>query len=106
VYVGLLRKLGRSIGVGAGGMVRLPRTLSGSKRILPIGMLEWLSQGATAELRPTVPAGTSPEALVEVIDPVFDAARGTFRVELSLDNPDRMVPAGQRWRVRFRSSSN
>ena len=38
---------------------------------------------------------------VEVVDPMFDAASGTFGVRLTLPNPDRKIPAGLKCRARF-----
>ncbi len=47
------------------------------------------------------PAGTEREASVVVVDPVFDAASGTFGMRLALDNPAAAIPAGQRCTVSF-----
>ena len=49
-----------------------------------------------AEVLPEAPVGGSHMARVSVIDPVFDAASGTFGVRLVLPNPDLALPAGLR----------
>jgi hypothetical protein len=36
-----------------------------------------------------------------VVDPMFDAASGTFGVRLTLPNPERKIPAGLKCRARF-----
>jgi multidrug efflux pump subunit AcrA (membrane-fusion protein) len=38
---------------------------------------------------------------VIVVDPVVDAASGTFGVRLELPNPEHAIPAGLKCRVRF-----
>jgi multidrug efflux pump subunit AcrA (membrane-fusion protein) len=43
------------------------------------------------------------EAQVTVVDPIFDAASGTFGVRLELANPEGIVPAGTRCLVDFGS---
>jgi RND family efflux transporter MFP subunit len=47
------------------------------------------------------PPGTALEATVTVVDPVFDAASGTFGIRLELPNPGSAIPAGQRCRLTF-----
>lgn len=58
-------------------------------------------EGAFAAVIPEAPIGGSFTARVEVIDPVFDAASGTFGVRLVLDNADLRLPAGLRCEVIF-----
>ncbi|MFT5449568.1 MAG: RND family efflux transporter MFP subunit [Gammaproteobacteria bacterium] len=58
-----------------------------------------LNQKATVE--PVQPIGGQYEAVVSVVDRVFDAASGTFGVRLKLDNPNASLPAGIRCKVRF-----
>ena len=60
-----------------------------------------IALGDIAEVIPEAPVGGVHPAEVSVIDPVFDAASGTFGVRLILQNPDGQVPAGLRCRVRF-----
>lgn len=47
------------------------------------------------------PDKQSRDALVTVVDKMFDAASGTFGVRLELPNPDDLIPAGQRCQVAF-----
>ncbi len=55
----------------------------------------------TAIVEPVAPIGGRYEAVVDVVDRVFDAASGTFGVRLRLDNPDGHLPGGIRCSVRF-----
>lgn len=57
--------------------------------------------GDIAMVEPEAPVGGRHAARVDVVDPVFDAASGTFGVRLILANPDRLLPAGLRCRVTF-----
>jgi RND family efflux transporter MFP subunit len=52
-------------------------------------------------VEPVQPIGGKYEAEVQVVDRVFDAASGTFGVQLHLANPDGALPAGIRCTVRF-----
>ena len=47
--------------------------------------------------------GTTAE--VVIVDPVLEAASGTFTVQLDLPNADRALPAGLRCQVRFSPGS-
>lgn len=47
------------------------------------------------------PLGSALNATVVVVDPVIDAASGTFRVRLHLPNPHNSVPAGLKCTVAF-----
>lgn len=58
-----------------------------------------LNQKAVVE--PVQPIGGRYEAVVSVVDRVFDAASGTFGVRLKLDNADEALPAGIRCSVLF-----
>lgn len=60
-----------------------------------------LELGDTAMVVPEASGGRSYAATISVIDRVFDAASGTFGVRLTLPNPDRAIPAGQRCEVTF-----
>lgn len=57
--------------------------------------------GDEALVMPEAPIGGEYIAIVDVIDPVFDAASGTFGIRLALPNPDRALPAGLRCQVTF-----
>jgi RND family efflux transporter MFP subunit len=58
---------------------------------------------AGAPGRVSLPYQAAPDvtAAVQVADPVFDAASGTFGLRLLLPNPDGATPAGLRCRVSF-----
>jgi multidrug efflux pump subunit AcrA (membrane-fusion protein) len=64
----------------------------------------WLGRidlGTQARVFPEEPIGGEHAAKVIVVDPVVDAASGTFGVRLELPNPDHAIPAGLKCRVRF-----
>jgi hypothetical protein len=67
----------------------------------PVGMLGRVAPGMIADVMPEQPVGGSYPATVLVVDPVIDAASGTFGVRLELPNPDHALPAGLNCRVRF-----
>jgi membrane fusion protein, multidrug efflux system len=52
-------------------------------------------------VRPNQPIGGSYNAVVSIVDAVFDAASGTFGVRLNLPNPDYRLPGGLRCHVDF-----
>jgi multidrug efflux pump subunit AcrA (membrane-fusion protein) len=45
--------------------------------------------------------GTAFAARVSVVDRVIDAASGTFGVRLDLHNPNNVIPAGAKCKIRF-----
>lgn len=63
---------------------------------LPIAYFDQIAPGMTAEVRLRQPADMVAQAGITVIDRVFDARSGTFRIRLHLPNPDWSLPAGQR----------
>ena len=67
----------------------------------PVPMFSQIKLGQTARVVLTEPAGAIRAVTVTVVDQVFDAASGTFGVELTMANPGNVVPAGQRCRVAF-----
>ena len=69
--------------------------------ILPTKHFGKIKAGQRAWVMPEAPVGGKYSARVEVVDPVFDAASGTFGVRLTLPNPDRKIPAGLKCRARF-----
>ena len=69
--------------------------------ILPVTAYGRIKTGQRAWVMPEAPIGGKYSARVEVVDPVFDAASGTFGVRLTLPNPDRKIPAGLKCRARF-----
>ena len=69
--------------------------------ILPVAHFGKIKAGQRAWVLPEAPVGGKYMARVEVVDPVFDAASGTFGVRMTLPNPDRKIPAGLKCRARF-----
>jgi RND family efflux transporter MFP subunit len=67
----------------------------------PVRLLGKIQVGQRASVLPEDPVGGNHEARVTVVDPVVDAASGTFGVRLELPNPDHAIPAGLKCRVRF-----
>jgi RND family efflux transporter MFP subunit len=69
--------------------------------IAPSSLYGSIREGMTAEIVPEIPGDRSLRAPVSLVDPVIDAASGTFGVRVELRNPDHAVPAGLRCRIRF-----
>ena len=69
--------------------------------ILPVEAFGKVQIGSKAEVLPDSPIGGRYEAVVKVVDRVFDAASGTFGVRLELPNRQRKLPAGMRCKARF-----
>lgn len=57
--------------------------------------------GMSGEVAPAAPLKGVHKARVTVVDPVIDAASGTFGVRLELPNPGGRIPSGIKCRVRF-----
>lgn len=72
---------------------------------LPVRLYNTISVGQVGRILPNEPVGGVYEAQVLTVDPVFDAASGTFRVRLELPNADRSIPGGVRCRVSFASGA-
>lgn len=68
---------------------------------VPISMFGAIQVGDLAEVLPAAPIEGVFEARVTVVDRVFDAASGTFVVQLTLPNPEGALPAGHRCTLRF-----
>jgi len=62
----------------------------------PAELFGKIAVGQTYEVRPVAPIGGIFQAKVTVVDPVFDAASGTFGVRLEMPNPDEATPVGVR----------
>ena len=60
-----------------------------------------VAPGDTRIVRQERPVSFAQEAVVTVVDSVFDAASATFAVRLELPNPDGAIPAGTKCRVAF-----
>ena len=68
---------------------------------LPVELYPEIANGMSAVIAPAAPITDSFEATVVAFDQVFDAASGTFGVELELPNPDGTLPAGHRCILTF-----
>lgn len=68
--------------------------------ILPAKLYGEIKRGDRAEVAPETPAQRFP-ATVTVVDQVMNAASGTFGVRLELRNPNQLIPAGARCKIRF-----
>ena len=60
-----------------------------------------MQPGMRAAIEPEFPVDASVIATVSVVDPVIDAASGTFSVRLDLPNPDGQIPGGLHCTVKF-----
>jgi RND family efflux transporter MFP subunit len=69
--------------------------------IAPVALLGRIRVGMRAEVVPEAPVGGVHVAKVTVVDPVVDAASGTFGVRLELPNPEGKLPAGLKCKVRL-----
>jgi RND family efflux transporter MFP subunit len=69
--------------------------------ILPVEAFGKVKLGSKAEVMPESPIGGRYDAMVKVVDRVFDAASGTFGVRLELPNKQRKLPAGLRCKAKF-----
>lgn len=69
--------------------------------VLPVSQFGMIKEGQRAEVLPEQPVGGRHAARVEIVDPVVDAASGTFGVRLRLPNPGYRIPAGIKCHVRF-----
>jgi len=68
---------------------------------VPIAEYGKITIGMMGEVVPEDPIGGKYVAEVKIVDRVFDTASSTFGVRLSLDNPEFVLPAGLKCRVRF-----
>lgn len=68
---------------------------------VPVAFYGRIAVGDIVLVRPAPPINGEYEAEVAVIDQVFDAASGTFLVELDMPNPQGKLPAGHRCTVAF-----
>ncbi len=89
-------------GVGRKPMLRLAEIdILHVEVLLPSQAYGKVKPGAVVAVVSDIPAGARHRATVKVIDPVLDAASGTFGVRLELPNPQRRIPGGSRCRVDF-----
>jgi RND family efflux transporter MFP subunit len=69
--------------------------------IVPVIHMKDVEVGQTATVYPEAPFQEAHKATVTIVDRVADAASGTFRVRLTLPNPELKIPAGLRCNIRF-----
>lgn len=67
----------------------------------PLELFGSVDPGMEADVITQQPAEGTHRATVTVVDPIVDAASGTFRIRLELPNPDHAVPAGLQCTVLF-----
>ena len=70
--------------------------------ILPMRLFGTIRPGMRAEVFPELENGVSHQATVVLVDPMGDAASGTFGARLSLPNPENRIPAGLKCQVQLR----
>jgi RND family efflux transporter MFP subunit len=68
--------------------------------VLPATLYGKIQRGDLASVTPETPANSF-SARVSVVDRIIDAASGTFGVRLELHNPNNVIPAGAKCKVRF-----
>ena len=71
--------------------------------ILPMRLFGRIEPGMRADVLPELEDAGMHEATVELVDPMGDAASGTFGVRLSLPNPGRQIPAGLKCQVKLKT---
>ncbi len=69
--------------------------------IIPMHLYGQVSTGMLANVYPEVNPQQAYEAVVTLVDPVGDAASGTFGVRLELGNPEGRLPAGMKCALNF-----
>ncbi len=69
--------------------------------VLPASELGRFKVGQEATVLPETDREKAVKAIVKAIDPILDAASGTFGIELTLDNADGSIYAGQECELRF-----
>jgi RND family efflux transporter MFP subunit len=69
--------------------------------VAPVSLLGKIKIGQLAMVNPELPVGGSHQAVVKIVDPILDAASGTFRIRLELPNEDFSLTSGLRCQVRF-----
>jgi RND family efflux transporter MFP subunit len=69
--------------------------------LLPSALYGSVKPGMRAAITPEIPGDEVYVAEVAIVDPLIDAASGTFGVRLELPNPDQAIPGGLHCQVRF-----
>ncbi|MFY9479317.1 MAG: efflux RND transporter periplasmic adaptor subunit [Aquabacterium sp.] len=72
--------------------------------IVPASQFGSIAMGQVATIRTDLPNFNALSAKVVLVDRVIDPASNSFRVRLTLPNPDNRIPSGLRCRVDFASS--
>jgi RND family efflux transporter MFP subunit len=70
--------------------------------VLPVAQFGKIRKGQGAVVYPEAGIGGEYESTVSIVDQVLDAASGTFRVRLSLPNPDYALTSGLRCSIEFK----
>ena len=68
---------------------------------VPLELFDDIAPGETATARIDLDGGTEVDAVVTTVDRVADAASGTIRVRIEIDNSEGALPAGAPARVIF-----
>lgn len=74
--------------------------------VAPAERFGTIKKGMLGEVSTIGPMSNTYDAEVILVDQIIDAASGTIRVRLALDNPDNAIPAGLKCYVKFKSDSN
>lgn len=83
------------VGEGSGPILKLAQTDPARvELVLPAERLGRLKVGDTLQVRTEPPFNRRFKAVVRVVDPVIDAASGTFGVRLEAANPRQEIPLG------------
>ena len=69
--------------------------------VLPVDRFGTIAEGQQAKVVPEASIGGQYESTVSIVDPIIDAASGTFRVTLILPNPEHKLTSGLRCQVSF-----
>lgn len=69
--------------------------------VAPVSFLGQVEKGDAARLDLEYLDKQNLKATVKTVDPVIDAASGTFRIQLELPNPKARIPSGLRCQVAF-----
>lgn len=62
--------------------------------VMPYESLGSVAPDSSLTIYPVKPVGGAYSASVFMIDPIIDAASGTYRIRAHIDNPDHSLPAG------------
>lgn len=62
--------------------------------VMPYESLGAVTESSQLTIFPVMPVGGEYPAKITMIDPIVDAASGTYRIRAHIDNPDNALPAG------------